>query len=126
MHLVLLYRGGGNPMRAPDCSIDYAQLLSKHHDPKLAEQRIKEVHSLLSQSNRTLGIAERSKRGWDEAYDIRPWREFPDTERMSTSGVILQNLTGGMFGSGGGPTKQTIDYGQQIRQIIVSDASVST
>jgi hypothetical protein len=113
-------------MRAPDSSIDYAQLLSKHYDPTLAEHRIKEVHSLLSQSSKPLGIAERSKRGWDEAYDLRPWHEFPDTDRISIPGVILQNLTGGIFGTGGGPTKETIDYGQQIRQFIVSDASVST
>jgi hypothetical protein len=103
-------------MRAPDDSIDYLQVLSKHYDAKLADERIKEVHAILSKKK--TGSQERLERGWDEAYDLRPWHEFPDTERMSTSGVILQNLTGGYFGAGGGPTPETIDLGSRIRESI--------
>jgi len=106
---------GGNPMRAPDDSIDFVNVLSRHYDPKLAAERIDEVKTLLSSPDQ-LNQEEREKRGWDEAYDLRPWHEFPDTDRANITGVVLQNVTGGFFGNGGGPTKETADYGAQLRE----------
>ena len=112
-------------MRAPDDSIDYAQVLSRHYGPELAEEKIKEVHALLGRSAKILTAEERIKRGWEEAYDLRPWSEFPDTDRMSISGVVLQNMTAGYFGIGGGPTAETVDLGQRIREFIASGARIS-
>jgi len=112
-------------MRAPDDSIDYSQVFSKHYDPALAEERIKAATSLLSSSKR-LTAEERSERGWDEAYDLRPWREFPDTERANVTSVVLQNLTRGLLGVGGGPIADTILTGDRIRDLIVSGAPIST
>jgi hypothetical protein len=120
-----VYSGFANPMRAPDDSIDYVQVLSRHYDSKLATERIKTVHALLGGSAKILTGEERSKRGWDQAYDLRPWPEFPDTDRMSMSGVVLQNLTAGYFGTGGGPTAQTVDEGQRIREFLASGITVS-
>ena len=48
--------------------------------------------------------AKRKSLGVDSAYDLRVWESFPgDTPTLG--GVVTQNLTGGLFGSGGGPTK---------------------
>jgi hypothetical protein len=112
-------------MRAPDDSIDYTQVLSSHYDPELAEEKIKEVHALLGRPAKIWTAEERSKRGWEEAYDLRPWTEFPDTERMSIPGLVLQNMTAGYFGNGGGPTAETVNLGQRIREFIASGARIS-
>lgn len=103
-------------MRAPDDSIDLDKVLSGHYDSKLAAKRVTEIHQLLGTLDKGLDKAERKKRGWDEAYDLRPWNEFPDTENASLSTVVLANL--GILGNGGGPTKQSIDLGAHLREVV--------
>ncbi len=110
---------GGNPMRAPDGSIDLLTVLAGHIDPTLAQTHIEEVHELFAQG-KTMTKEERTKRGWDEAYDLRPWNEFPGTENATLTTVVLQNLTGGWLGNGGGPTKESMDIGAHLRELIAS------
>lgn len=110
-------------MRAPDDSIDLAKVLSRHFDPTLATTRVLEVHKMLSPGN-TIDKEERVKRGWDEAYDLRPWKEFPDTDNASVKTVVLQNLTGGWLGTSGGPTKESVDLGARLRDVVASSKVV--
>lgn len=109
-------------MRAPDDSITYEKVLTKHFDAKLAAEKIREVGVLLGTPTKG---KERQERGWDEAYDLRPWHEFPDSDRLSIPGVIIQNVSGGFFGSGGGPTQATIDMGDKIRRSISAGVEAS-
>jgi hypothetical protein len=105
-------------MRAPDDSIDLAEVLSGHFDSKLAAKRITDVHQLLGTSKTGLEKEELRKRGWDEAYDLRPWNEFPDVENANLTSVVLANLTSGVFGNGGGPTKLSVDLGAHLREVV--------
>lgn len=111
---------GGNPMRSLDDTVDLKQVLAKHYDPELAEQRIQEMHQLFGTSKKPLTKAQRAEKGWDEAYDLRPWHEFPDTDRMSMTGILLQNVTGGWLGMGGGPTSQSKNYASLLQETIVT------
>jgi hypothetical protein len=111
-------------MRAPDDSIDLAEILSDHFDSKLAAKRIKEVYQLLGTSENGLHKEEMRKRGWDAAYDLRPWNEFPDAKNASATKVVLANLTSGLFGNGGGPTKQSIDLCAHLREVVAGQPVV--
>jgi hypothetical protein len=116
-------RSNGNPGRAYDPSCDLKLALQDHYDPATALERIKECHILLQTATKPLGTLERTEKGWDEAYDLRPWHEFPDSNRISVMGVVLQNITGGWFGIGGGPTKESICTGTQFREIVRNAAT---
>jgi hypothetical protein len=111
----------GNPMRSfDDSAINLAKLLEHHYDPQLAETRIRQVHDMLGggKDKQLLTEAERNEIGWEAAYDLRPWHEFPDTERVTPQSVVLQNLTGSWLCCGGGPTKASQDLGVHIRRVI--------
>eukprot|EP00934_Nitzschia_sp_Nitz4_P008639 Nitzschia sp. Nitz4//scaffold84_size84139//30119//32022//NITZ4_005194-RA/size84139-snap-gene-0.120-mRNA-1//-1//CDS//3329559021//8629//frame0 len=110
----------GNPMRSYDGSVALGELLKDHFNPALAEERILEVTDLFK--GEPLSAAERTEKGWDMAYDLRPWHEFPDTERVSPKAVVLQNLTAGWFGAGGGPTAESVDLGEFLKSKIADSA----
>jgi len=104
-------------MRAPDDSVDLIKVLSGHFDPELAAQRITEMQKVLG-AGKLIDNEERKRLGWDEAYDLRPWDEFPDTEHASALTVILQNVTGGWLGNGGGPTTKSLNLGKRYREMM--------
>lgn len=107
-------------MRSLDTTMNLGDLLQNHYNPALAEQKIQEVHDLFQDSTNTLlSKAERRAKGWDEAYDLRPWQEFPDTDRLTSTSIVLQNLTMGYLGAGGGPSKESVHLGDQIRSTIL-------
>jgi len=57
--------------------------------------------------------AARKAKGFDYAYDLRVWESFPG-DSVSINGVILQNLTAGYFGCGGGPTESAAHAAAQL------------
>ena len=116
------HSNGGNPMRSLDDAIDLKQILAKHYDPALAEARILEVHQILGPSKAALSVAERVARGWEEAYDLRPWAEFPNSEGITMTGIVLQNLSGGWFRNGGGPTAASKDVAVRMREAVLAMA----
>ena len=107
-------------MRAPDDSIVIADVLKGHYDPVLATTRVEEIQKLFAKG-KAMGKEERTNRGLDEAYDLRPWNEFPDTDNASITSVVLQNLTRGWFGSTGGPTKNSLDLSALLRDMIIAN-----
>lgn len=102
-------------MRSLDDAIDLDAVLAKHYNPQLAKEKLAQVQEWLE---KPLSQEERAKRGWVQAYDLRTWHEFPDTARISMSGVILQNVSGGWLGAGGGPTKESKDLAIRYRESI--------
>lgn len=116
----------GNPGRSYVASDDDVTLaISKHYDAELLMKKLKEVHELFSASKKEMSDAERKKNGWDAAYDLRPWNEYPDTGNVMKKMylVIAQNTTiGSCFYSGGGPTKESIQKGKQLRDAILQRA----
>ena len=86
-----------------------------------ALEKIKEIHQLLSIKSSKITLDERKEKGWEEAYDLRPWNEYPDTMVASSNPlwVVLQNnFIGKLFYSGGGPTSESIEAGDQLRKVI--------
>ena len=120
-------RASGNPGRGYDEKVDFAAALKDHFDSNEAITKIKQTVDLLTNNkgSKKLSTEEKLERGWDEAYDLRPWHEYPDTERVNATGVVLQNLTGGWFGNGGGPTLENLDFASKLRKTVqnVSDDS---
>merc|ERR1712039_900816 len=100
----------GNPGRLFDDSCDLASILSDHYNPGTAIEKMKEIRDLLSKKS-TITKQERKEKGWDEAYDLRPWNEFPDIGTVMSNPIwvlIQNNSVGKYFYSGGGPTTETI------------------
>ena len=110
----------GNPGRAFDETADYAKALEKHFDPVEAEKKLKETHMLLAKKNLKTTAKDREENGWAEAYDLRVWHEFPDTIRITMMSAVMQNVSRGYFGAGGGPTKESVSLGEFYREIVES------
>ena len=81
-----LLRNKANPGRAYDGSCDLSTVLSSHFNPKAAIKKINKVRDLLSSKSKKLTVEERKEKGWEEAYDLRPWNKYSDTK------VIISNL----------------------------------
>lgn len=96
-------------------NVDYSETLSQHYDPKLALEKMKEVHEWFKKETKFTDD-ELKARGWDLAYDLTPWPEYCDTNQANVTGVILQNLTKGLLGTGGGPTKSAAVFAQKLRE----------
>jgi len=113
---------GGNPGRSYDESWDLTSALSNHFDPTTALEKIKEVHKLLSsKSKKSITSEERKEKGWEEAYDLRPWNEYPDTGVIMCNPLwvlVQNNFIGKWYYSGGGPTATSIETGNKLRNIV--------
>lgn len=108
----------GNIGRSVVPGKDYSQALSNHYDPKLAAKKLQECHEWLKKDT-VFTDEELQARGWDTAYDLTTWHEFPDTNRISISGIILQNLSGGFLGIGGGPSDEVTAHAMELRRAIL-------
>ena len=82
---------------------------------------------MLQKSAKPISARERSNRGWDAAYDLRPWTEFPDMDRVGESklSVVLQNITFGFLGAGGGPSDHSKNTGEHLRSFIQNVAKAT-
>ena len=122
--IILANSPPGNPVRSIDDSLNLPELLKGHYDPAAAAKKIRESEDFWARAiKKDLTSTERKEKGWDQAYDLRPWHEFPDSERANVLGVVLQNVTRGTFGSGGGPTAESTDLGAKIRKAIFKHAA---
>ena len=90
-------------------AFDYSDALKDHYDASTAAANMKQVHEWMEAMDRDDSPSEREARGYDSAYDCRVWPSYPG-DRPTMMGVILQNVTGGLLGSGGGRTQSSIDY----------------
>jgi len=94
--------------------IDLTEALKDHYDPELVKQKMEELDGWLRVDG-TLTEEERNARGWDEAYSLTVWEEFPGAE-ISASKVLLQNMTGGRMGiSGTGPNRRASGLANSLR-----------
>ena len=89
-----------------------------HYDPDLVKKKLDEVASWLSSESPPPNDEERAKRGWDTAYSLTVWEEFPGSDIMSTR-VLLQTLMGGRVNlAKTGPTKKSSDHAKGLRSTI--------
>lgn len=116
---------GGNPGFGYNPSFDFKPALKNHYDPATAIERIKECHEMLQTSAKPICERELQIRGWDAAYDLRQWSEYPDTDKVLTSvlSVVVQNVTCGFFGAGGGPSEESISVGDQLKSFFQNTVS---
>jgi len=81
--------------------LDYSKALEKHYDAEAAIANMKELEEWMKIDANDLET--RKAKGFDQAYNLTVWVDYPGDP--SISGVLLQNLTFGLLGCGGGPTK---------------------
>ena len=93
---------------------DYSEALANHYDPDLAEKKLQECHNWLKKDS-VFTEKELQERGWNAAYDLTTWHEYPDTNRITIPGVILQNVSGGLIGIGGGPSDEVTAHAVELR-----------
>lgn len=93
---------------------DYSEALANHYDPDLAEKKLQECHNWLKKDT-VFTEKELQERGWNVAYDVTTWHEYPDTNRITIPGVILQNVSGGLLGIGGGPSDEVTAHAVELR-----------
>ena len=108
-----------NMGRAYIAKVDYSKALADHYNPDLVKSKLSEAHEWLTSTRKPLTNAERKKRGWDVAYDLRVWECFPGDD-PSFEGVVLNILSFGLFGCGGnGPTVASKELAAKIRNLVV-------
>mmetsp|Transcript_9048 Transcript_9048/g.24441 ORF Transcript_9048/g.24441 Transcript_9048/m.24441 type:complete len:121 (-) Transcript_9048:124-486(-) len=115
------HRARGNPGRSYDSKVDLTDALKHHMDPNGAMIKIKNIHELIN--TKSTHTQEQLKAlGWDDAYDLRAWIEFPDTERMSKKKLkfIIQAITGIDLGIGGGSGTRPHAFAQEVRERLAS------
>jgi hypothetical protein len=66
----------GNPGRSFDATVDLTEALKDHYNPELAKQKLAEVHEWLKKDGK-LTDEERAAKGWNRAYNLTTWGEFP-------------------------------------------------
>jgi hypothetical protein len=91
--------------------VDYSKALEKHYDPEAAVAKMAEVHSWLSSK----ADLNREAMECEAAYDLRVWDGYPGGDNLGVTGVVLQNLTFGILGCGGGPTKSATVHAAALR-----------
>ena len=102
-----------NNGRAYDPGVDYDEVLEDAKYKEEIKRRMVEAHGWLS-SNRKWTDDERRRLGCDEAYSLETWESYPGDE-PTIRGVILQNLSGGAVGSGGGQTPKSKKESKELR-----------
>ena len=119
----------GNPGRAFEPGvIDFDKLFSKRKGSQFDSQNDKiktilpEAHAMLT-SKKKWSDEEKKEKGWEDAYSLVTSEEFPGAG-ITIPGVLLQNLTRGMMGAGGGPkskmTKKFSKEAEQVRKAVAS------
>ena len=82
-----------------------AAALEQCPDPAKIRAICSEVHSWFAKDGNAKPTSQQlEERGWNNAFSLRTWIDYPGLN-FTVPGVILQRLTGGLFGVGGGPTK---------------------
>jgi predicted aldo/keto reductase-like oxidoreductase len=110
-----------NPGRSYDAGVDLAEALREHpFEEDGVRSRLAEVHGWLTKESADLTEAERRERGWERAYDLTVWTEYPGNPTVS--GVLLQNLTGGRMGiTGTGPSIKSSAEAISLRYMSLSE-----
>merc|ERR1712228_206764 len=104
-----------NAGRSFQDNVDLSGALTKHFESDSVKAKLAECHEWLTSKKDELSAEERKERGWDEAYNLTVWEEFPG--QPTISGVLLQNVTGGRMGiSGTGPSKQSSEEAKNMRK----------
>lgn len=103
----------GNPGRGYDESVDLTEALKNHYDPELAISKLVEVHNWLKKDT-SLTEGEKAKLGWERAYNLTTWEEFPG-EVLTVSGVLLSRLG---IKSGGGNSEDAVEEAKVMRGIV--------
>ncbi|CAB9511443.1 Aldo keto reductase [Seminavis robusta] len=107
----------GNMGRAYLPGKDYKEALKDHDNPAAALANMKQVDEWMKIDPKDTKT--RRENGFDEAYDLRVWEEYAGSD-PDVKGVVLQNLTFGVLGCGGGPTKQSADFAARLAQEVKS------
>ena len=84
-----------------------AAALEKCPDPSKVRAACYELHSWFGKDGAAkLTEQQLIERGWNNAFSLRTWIDYPGLS-LTIPGVVLQRLTGGLLGVGGGPTKDS-------------------
>ncbi|KAL7577274.1 hypothetical protein ACA910_002019 [Epithemia clementina (nom. ined.)] len=118
----------GNMGRAYLPEADYTEALKNHYDPPRALALMKQTHDWMVATPQTTPSNDWATRqhalGFDAAYDLRVWDDFPgDMAKLTLTSVLLQNFTFGLLGAGGGPTKAFTSMADRLIQLVREDNS---
>mmetsp|Transcript_16482 Transcript_16482/g.35804 ORF Transcript_16482/g.35804 Transcript_16482/m.35804 type:complete len:183 (-) Transcript_16482:166-714(-) len=103
-----------NAGRSHQSDVDLSGALSSHFDAELLKKKLAECHELLNSKTDEPTDEEKKEQGWDQAYNLTVWEEFPG--QPTVSGVLLQNMTGGRMGiTGTGPTRASMVEAKNMR-----------
>jgi uncharacterized protein len=96
-----------NPGRHWEPDVNYDAMLEGNPFKKEIISRMRDTHEWLNSKDGS------KKSGSNQAYTISTWESFPGDE-PSVKDVIMQNVSGGMAGAGGGVTS---DYKSLVAQM---------
>ena len=103
-----------NAGRSFQSDVDLSDALSSHFDAELLKKKLVECHDWLNSKTDEPTDEEKKEQGWDQAYNLTVWEEFPG--QPTVSGVLLQNMTGGRMGiTGTGPTRASMVEAKNMR-----------
>lgn len=93
----------------PDVNLKEA--LNACNDADNIMKKLNEVNLWL---NGDMYESERKNRKWQAAYSLTTWTDYPGTPNLT--GILLQNLTGGLMGSGGGKDSKSLSQARSLRK----------
>jgi hypothetical protein len=104
-----------NAGRGFDDTVDLTEALSKHYNPALALEKLKECHSWLNSSNGTFTNEDLAQKGWERGYNLTVWEEFAG-EIITPGKVLLHAVTRGRAGiTGTGPSAKSAEEASSLR-----------
>uniref|UniRef100_A0A7S1DBK2 Uncharacterized protein n=1 Tax=Cyclophora tenuis TaxID=216820 RepID=A0A7S1DBK2_CYCTE len=90
---------------------DYDKALKGHANPEVIKAKLQEAHEWLSPGS----VHDRTANGWEAAYDLRVWKNYPgDGPNMSRA--VLYFVTFGWMGASGGPTQSSKRLTSRLRK----------
>ena len=110
-----------NPGRAYDpCVKDWSVILGSCPIKEEVVAAMAEAHSWLKGGSSPSPALSAPGLNCAEAYSLVTWESFPGDD-VTVAGVVLQNVTGGMAGAGGGNTPKGRRQSQQLRSFFIPD-----
>jgi hypothetical protein len=107
-----------NPGTLTRPDVNLKEALKARNDVDVVVKKLDEVNLLL---NREMSEQERKDRGFEAAYSLTTWGDYPGA--FTLTGVLLQNISGGLIGSGGGKDSKLYNLAQHLRKHFANEVN---
>jgi len=114
-----------NPGRAFEPSVsEWSSILGSCTTKGKVVEAMEEAHSWLKSSKKPSPALSDPDLNCEEAYSLVTWESFPG-DSVTVGGVVLQNVSGGLVGAGGGKSPKHRKQSQELRGFFSPDGKMA-